>query len=62
MRERIIDKMTQYIEGLLEKEDIDKEEFAQLQSFLGLLDAEEWSKHSNERFTQAMGLLMGGRS
>ena len=42
MRERIIDKMTQYIEGLL--------------------DAEEWSKHSNERFTQAMGLLMGGRS
>jgi hypothetical protein len=62
MRERIIDKMTQYVEGLLEKETIDKEEFAQLQSFLGLLDAGEWSKHSNERFTQAMGLLMGGRS
>lgn len=61
MRERIIDKMTQYIEGLLEKEIIDKEEFAQLQSFLGLLDAEEWSKNSNERFTQAMGLIMGGR-
>lgn len=61
MRERIIDKMTQYIEGLLEKKTIDKEEFAQLQSFLGILDAEEWSKQNDERFKQAVGLLMGGR-
>ena len=67
MREKIIEKMTDYIKQILEKEEIGQEEFLHLQSFLGFLDsesakkkAEESMSKSEEKLKALMGLAFGG--
>lgn len=67
MRQRVIEKMAEHIELVLQKEKISPEDFSNLQSFLAVLDfeeskkrMEEESKANSERFSQAMGLILGG--
>ena len=67
MRQRVIEKMAEHIELVLQKEKISPEDFSNLQSFLAVLDfeeskkrMEEESKVNSERFSQAMGLILGG--
>ena len=67
MRQRVIEKMAEHIELVLQKEKISPEDFSNLQSFLAVLDfeeskkrMEEESKANSERFSKAMGLILGG--
>lgn len=67
MRKSIIEKMNAHVETILGKEKITSEDFSNLQAFLAILDFEESkkrmeedSKKNDERFSRAMGLILGG--
>lgn len=67
MRKSIIEKMNAHVETILGKEKITSEDFSNLQAFLAILDFEESkkrmeedSKKNDERFSKAMGLILGG--
>ncbi len=66
MRDRIIAKMAEHVEQILSKNNISSEDFANLQSYLAILDfneskkkMEEDAKKNDERL-KAMGLILGG--
>lgn len=62
MRKRIINKMTDHVESILEKDEISSEDYAKLQSFLCLLDMEKARKKAEEdmaRNEEKMKTLVG---
>lgn len=57
MKEKIIAKLEQYVEGLIQKPTLTQEEAGMLTYWLGKLERDEWRK---ERDAKASGASGGG--
>lgn len=60
MKEKIVKKIEQYVEGLLRKPELTQEEVSMLTYWLGKLEADERQRELTEKSIRMAAMAMGG--
>lgn len=60
MKEKIIEKIEQYVEGLLQKPELTQEDVSMLTYWLGKLELDERQREMTEKTIRMAAMAMGG--
>lgn len=60
MKEKIIEKIEQYVEGLLQKPELTQEDVSMLTYWLGKLELDERQREMTEKSIRMAAMAMGG--